>query len=106
MIEQGNVFEGIPAELAVEQFTPLLSAPGVRIERIVSHGRASPPDFWYDQSDTEWVILLQGAAGVLFEGEAAPRALKRGDHLHIPAHARHRVAWTEPMTIWLAVHIR
>lgn len=54
------------------------------------------------------MIVLQGAAGVRFEGEAAPRALRVGDYLRIPAHARHRVEWTEPghATVWLAVHYR
>ena len=27
----------------------LLDASSVRIERIISHGHASPTDFWYDQ---------------------------------------------------------
>ena len=29
-----------------------------------------------------------------------------GDYVHIPAHRRHRVAWTDPAqaTVWLAVH--
>lgn len=33
-----------------EQVDELLSRPGVRVERIVSSGRASPPGYWYDQS--------------------------------------------------------
>jgi cupin 2 domain-containing protein len=104
----GNLFTDVPAELAAEETTPLLAAPNVRIERIVSRGHASPPDFWYDQTEAEWVLVLAGSAAVLFEGEGEPRLLKHGDYLHIPAHARHRVVWTdlnEP-TIWLAVHCR
>ncbi len=52
-------------------------------------------------------MLLSGAAGLLFDGEAAPRSLRPGDCVEIPAHARHRVEWTdanEP-TVWLAVHV-
>ena len=106
MIGSGNLFAGIPNHLPAEQFTPLLAAPGVRIERIVSHGHSSAPDSWYDQDQDEWVVVLQGSARILFDGEASPRTLKRGDYLHIPAHVRHRVAWTDPdkPTIWLAVH--
>lgn len=106
MIESGNLLGGIPAQLPTELVTPLLTTPNIRIERIVSRGRASPKDFWYDQPQSEWVAVLSGSAGVLFEGEPAPRALKRGDYLHIPAHARHRVAWTDDRepTVWLAVH--
>jgi cupin 2 domain-containing protein len=106
MIESGNLFAGIPGTLAAEQITALLTTPNLRIERIVSHGHTSPPDFWYDQPQAEWVIVLAGSAAVAFEGEASPRTLTRGDHLHIPAHMRHRVVRTdagEP-TVWLAVH--
>ncbi len=101
-----NLFAGIPDAPPVELVTSLLEAPNVRIERIVSHGHASPPGFWYDQPRSEWVLVLSGSAAVLFEGEAAPRVLRRGDHLRIGAHERHRVEWTDPHgpTIWLAVH--
>ena len=108
MIESGNLFAGIPDTLATEQLTTLLARPNLRIERIVSRGHASPPGFWYDQPQAEWVIVLAGSAAIAFDGEASPRTLRRGDHLHIPAHARHRVVWTdanEP-TVWLAVHYR
>ena len=43
-----NLFADLPHHLPDELFTPLLDA-AVRIERIVSHGHASPADFWYDQ---------------------------------------------------------
>ena len=102
----GNLFADIPDRPPAELFTPLVTTPHVRIERIVSHGHASPPDVWYDQPQPEWVIVISGSAAILVEGEASPRILARGDHLHIPAHARHRVTWTdnEAPTIWLAVH--
>jgi cupin 2 domain-containing protein len=104
----GNLFDGIAAGGAAEQFDELLSSPQVRIERIVSHGQASPPGFWHDQDWSEWVLVLEGAAGLRFETESAPRVLRRGDHVAIPAHARHRVEWTDPAqaTVWLAVHLR
>ena len=85
MIESGNLFAGIPDTLAAEQITALLTTPNVRIERIVSHGHTSPPDFWYNQPQAEWVIVLAGSAAVAFEGETSPRTLRSGDHLHIPA---------------------
>ena len=107
-IDSGNLFAGIPDTLPDEQTDALLFAPHIRIERIVSRGHSSPPGFWYDQDKPEWVIVLAGAAGVLFDGEPEPRVLMRGDYLHIPAHARHRVAWTDASetTVWLAVHFR
>ena len=73
MIESGNVFAGIPDNLPAEQLTALLTAPNVRIERIVSRGHASPPGFWYDQPQAEWVIVLAGSAAIAFDGEASPR---------------------------------
>jgi cupin 2 domain-containing protein len=104
----GNLFADVPRALPAEQVTAILSAQNVRIERIVSTGQASPPGFWYDQDGPEWVILLAGSAGLEIEGEAAPRHLKPGDHLDIPARRRHRVAWTDAQTptVWLALHYR
>lgn len=104
-IPSGNLFD-LPAAGAGEQFTELLAWPGVRIERIVSHGQASPPGFWYDQEWGEWVVVLAGSAGLLIAGEPEARVLRAGDHVDIPAHVRHRIEWTDPQkaTVWLAVH--
>jgi cupin 2 domain-containing protein len=101
-----HLFADIPARLESEQVTTLLAAGALRIERIVSRGQKSPPGFWYDQDEAEWVIVLAGCARLRFEGEAAARDLAPGDYVHIPAHRRHRVEWTDPAqaTIWLAVH--
>ena len=68
-------------------------------------GQASPPGFWYDQPQDEWVIVLRGAAGLLVEGEPEQR-LGPGDFVFLPARKRHRVTWTGPdePTVWLAVH--
>ncbi|MGK9170101.1 cupin domain-containing protein [Inquilinus limosus] len=104
--QSGNLFDALPRDAAEEQFTVLLQAAGFVLERIVSTGQASPPGFWYDQARAEWVVLLKGSAGLEFEGEPTPRILSPGDWVHIPAHVRHRVAWTDPdqSTVWLALH--
>jgi len=88
-----------------EQITILARASGMRIERIVSHGQCSPPGFWYDQDEDEWVVLLAGAARVAFDDGRPPQALQSGDFLLIPAGCRHRVSWTDPDqdTVWLAL---
>ena len=102
-----NLFAGLPrSTLEKEQFLELLSRPGLRIERIVSTGQASPPGFWYDQADGEWVLLVQGEAWLAFADEPAARRLRPGDFIDIAAHRRHRVEWTqaEPPTVWLAIH--
>jgi cupin 2 domain-containing protein len=105
---EGNLFADMPEHASGEQITILLEAAGARIERIVSHGEASAPGFWYDQDWAEWVMVVAGSARLLIEGEAAPRVLAAGDYVHLPAHCRHRVEWTNPErpTIWLAVHLR
>jgi len=103
-----NLLSDVPEHLPQELFETLLEADSCRIERIVSHGHASPDGFWYDQDEAEWVLILKGAAKLSFEGEREPLPMKVGDCIHIPAHRRHRVEWTTPdeATIWLAVHYR
>jgi cupin 2 domain-containing protein len=99
-----NLFAEIPAAIRQELVKELIAAAEVRIERIVSHGQASPPGFWYDQDQAEWVVVLQGAAKLRFDDGIVE--MKPGDFVDIPAHRRHRVDWTTPdePTIWLAVH--
>ena len=103
----GNLFAALPVPDGTEQLTDLLARPGLRIERIVSTGQSSPPGEWYDQDFDEWVVLLLGAGRVEIEGETALRMLGPGDWLFLPAHCRHRLAWTHPSetTIWLAIHV-
>jgi len=103
-----NLFADVPRQLSDEQIITLLKAPNVRIERIVSTGHVTAPDQWYDQDEAEWVLVLAGSAGLMFEGEAEPRVLEPGSYVHIAPHVRHRVAWTDPSTptVWLAVHYR
>ena len=102
-----NLFADLPGTAQEELFQTLLSAPGVRVERIVSRGHASPEGFWYDQDEHEWVLLMRGAARLRFEGEPA-MDLVPGSNVNIPAHKRHRVEWTHPaqVTVWLAIHYR
>ena len=99
-----NLLADLPARLPEELVQTLLSAPHLRIERIVSQGHASPPGFWYDQDEHEWVLLIRGAARLRLDDEVVE--LKSGDFLNIPAHRKHRVEWTTPdeLTIWLAIY--
>ncbi len=108
MINTGNLFAGIASKHDAEDISRLTSAPGLKIERIVSTGQASPPGFWYDQGWTEWVILLSGSASLQIENEPSPRQIAPGDYLEIPAHVRHRVELTDATqpTLWLAIHYK
>jgi len=102
----GNLFANVPQRLSEEQIVELLSTANLRIERIVSTGHATAPETWYGQDRAEWVLVLAGSAGLVFEGETEPIRLDPGSYVHIAAHTRHRVAWTDESapTIWLAIH--
>ncbi len=103
-----SLFAHIPGQLPKEVFETWLETPAFRLERILSLGHVTPEGEWYDQEQNEWVAVLQGRARLAFEDQAEPIDLKPGDALLIPAHCRHRVAWTDPdqETIWLALHFQ
>lgn len=98
-----NIFDDLPQNLPKEVVQTLIQAADVRIERIISHGHASAADFWYDQPQHEWVIVLKGAARLQFEDGMVE--MKPGDFINIPAFRKHRVDWTTPdePTVWLGV---
>ncbi|MDO9492410.1 cupin domain-containing protein [Acetobacterium sp.] len=96
-----NIYEipGFPID--EELISVLEQNERVRIERIVSTGQKSD---WYDQAETEFVILLEGRARLVFEDDNTI-TLEKGDTLIIPPHQKHRVADTsvDPPCIWLCV---
>lgn len=102
-----NLFDFPSAPLSAEQIDLLLHRDTVRIERILSQGQASPSDFWYDQDEDEFVVLLQGEALLELCNPDEQLRLRPGDHLTIAAHRRHRVAWTHPhqISLWLAIFV-
>ena len=102
-----NLFAALPEATEEEHIEILLERPGLRLERIVSRGQASPPGYWYDQDDGEWVMVLKGQARLRLEGEDQDRVLGPGDYLYLAPHLRHRVAWTAPdePTVWLALFV-
>src|SRR3990172_402897 len=107
MVKTGNLARDLPDRpLPDEVVDPLVERQGLRIERIVSTGQATPEGQWYDQETDEWVLVVAGAARLRIEGEATDRELGEGDWILLPAKCRHRVTWTRelPPTVWLAVH--
>jgi len=104
-MQSGNIFESIPGNLNKELFEQIIQGDGVRIERIISMGQVSPESGWYDQSQSEWVIVLKGGAVIEFE-DGTEAELQAGDYINIPSHTRHKVSWTdqETETVWLVVH--
>jgi cupin 2 domain-containing protein len=108
MHDPKNLFHNIPASLPDELIETIGGSDAMRIERIVSRGHTSAPNAWYDQDTDEFVVLLQGRARLQFAGRDTLISLNPGDYLSIPAHQRHRVAWTDPEhdTVWLTVHCK
>ena len=98
-----NLYADLPNSPVQEDFLTLIQTPGVRVERIVSNGQHSPEDFWYDQAEDEWVILLQGTATLQFQDGGTARLIP-GDYLAIARHIRHRVEEVSSDAVWLAVH--
>jgi len=104
-IKKENLFRNIPAERSRELIETIAETEHVRVERIVSRGHASAPGFWYDQTEDEYVLLLQGRARLKFDGDNGILSMTPGDGIIIPKHVKHRVEWTDPDqdTIWLTV---
>jgi cupin 2 domain-containing protein len=100
-----NLFANLPELSESEESLSLFETASIKIERIVSQFYSSPRDFWYDQDEDEWVIVVRGEATLEFAaGELVP--MKEGDYVTIPRHVKHRVQQTDSRTIWLAVQIR
>lgn len=97
-----NLFD-LPPDEGREFLEVLAKGQGVRVERIVSRGQASPDGFWYDEAEDEWVCLLSGSAVIGFENGSL--TLSAGDCVLIFAHTRHRVERTgaSPPCVWLCV---
>jgi len=100
-----NIFAGASKPIGRELFLTLFENGAVKIERIVSQSHTSPPGFWHDQPQDEWVIVLRGHAALEFAGGESIEMME-GDYLTIRSHVKHRVSRTGPDTIWLAVHVQ
>lgn len=105
MPDLDNLLAAIPASLTEELVQILVRAPGVQVVRVVSCGHHSPDGFWYDQEENEFVVVVAGAARMVFEEPAETVEMVAGSFVNIAAHRRHRVEWTDPEqnTVWLGV---
>ena len=103
MSNKQNLLTGVPTSIPDEIFETIICTQSIKIERIISKGHKSKPDFWYDQEQSEWILILKGEARLQFEDKSIH--LTPGDYLNISAHQKHRIDWTTPEeeTIWLAV---
>lgn len=76
----------------------------IRIEQIKSNGVISPSNFYYDQDETEYVLLEQGSAVIEFEDHQLN--LRSGDHLLIKAHLKHRISYTSEDASWYCIFFK
>ncbi len=102
-----NLLASEPPPPGQERSDVLLQQGPIRLERIHSCAAATAPGQWYDQSQGEWVALLQGSAKLRFADETEPRQLQPGDWLWIEPLRRHRVEATDGGRgcLWLALFI-
>lgn len=100
-----NLFAKLPAARRAEAFTELAASNGMRVERIVSRGQATPADAPMVQDHDEWVAVLQGEASLRI-ADSDEVTLRPGDYVTIARGQPHWVTRTsaDPPTVWLAVH--
>ncbi len=78
---------------------------GWRLELITSCGVCNNENFWYDQSEHKWILVLRGSASLALKNPYSQVNLNVGDHIFLAAHRLHRVERTDPKpgTICLAL---
>jgi len=105
--EKKNIFAELPQNLPEEIFEKIVEGKDFFVEKIISDGHTSAPNFWYDQEINEFVMLMSGSAKILYE-DGNSFSLSPGDYLIIPANQKHRVEETDKSqkTIWLAIHYK
>ena len=104
-MEINNIFSNVPQKFEKEIIQEILKTDKFSVERIISECHSSPKDYWYDQETNEFVLLISGSAGIMFEDKEL-KTLNPGDYLLIEAHKKHRVDWTDSKTktVWLTIH--
>ncbi|SFV50202.1 Uncharacterized conserved protein [hydrothermal vent metagenome] len=96
-----NLFDFSLPEIDSEKFDTLLQHESVTIKRIISNTLSTPQTFLQDVD--EWVVVLQGCAKIMMDGEAYK--LKKGDTLFIPKGTEHTLLKTKKVVVWLAIYI-
>ena len=96
-----NIFDLPRLPLKDELTTVLAQSDNVRIERIISTGQCSG---WYDDAQSEFVLLLDGQAEIEYQNGDVIR-LDKGGTVLIKPHEKHRVKSTtaDPPCVWICV---
>ncbi len=98
-----NILENL-AVSDKEIFQTIAKSESVRIERIISNGQMTAEDFWYDQEEYEFVMLIEGKSILRFENKTVE--LKNGDYVLIKPHEKHRVEYTSKPAVWLCIFFK
>jgi len=105
----GEFLSHVPSRVMEEEvfisLLPFLSSGKytlTKLEKIVSTGQHSHE--WYNQTEHEFVVLLQGLAALEYE-DGRIQVLCPGSWAYLPAHCPHRVFFTSAIytTVWMAV---
>ncbi|MFA7083656.1 MAG: hypothetical protein WC141_03865 [Arcobacteraceae bacterium] len=59
-MEKIALYDNITVDTHAEKFLEIFKNDVIRIEKIVSNGQKSPDDFWYEQEESEFVLVLKG----------------------------------------------
>lgn len=107
-MQKKHIYENILIDKSKEEFLDLLNHDNIRIERIVSNGQKSEEDFWYEQEENEFVLLLDGDAVLEIQnedGSIKEIELNKNEYINIKAYVKHRVKYTNTSkpTVWLAI---
>lgn len=107
MLTIKNIYDCNNINFNVEYLENILVNPNFRLERIISFGHITPSDYWYDQEEDEFVLLLKGNAKILLENDEIIE-LKEGDYVIIPKHLKHKVIYTdtENKTFWITCYFK
>lgn len=102
MIKVNNIFDKKGLCSDREQTQKLVCTTHCTLERVASMGHPTPENQWYDQKQTEWVMLAKGTATIKLKDNQTID-LSRGDHITIPAHVEHRVEQVSHDAVWIAL---
>lgn len=61
VIQPHSLLASLPTHLTEEVFETLIARPGVRLERILSMGQATPEGTWFDQGGMSGFCWSKGA---------------------------------------------
>ena len=96
-----NIHDDAAAPASGERFDTLLRHRNLQVERIISSRDIRPAE--YVQEQDEWVLLVEGSATLLIDGQTTE--LRAGDHVFLPARTPHTVTAVSQGALWLAVHL-